>query len=149
MRRRNNEKQRLQKKKKKKVHNRHIQIRITSKPFAISHSTLFSVVRFVSILEIRLQKSRELAETQLEQLHHSRLKKMLERQEEIRDGVKLKKIAADAIVDAELEQQRMIRRQQSMNQEYLRANKEQEQIKLTQKQQEALEDEKIAQVIHT
>jgi hypothetical protein len=94
--------------------------------------------------QLRILRSKQLASSQLEQLNHYRLRQTLERQEQLSDGDRLKKLAADSLIDSEFEEHQRHERMRELNMEYTRANKEQELVKHEKKIQELAEAQKIA-----
>mmetsp|Transcript_45609 Transcript_45609/g.89757 ORF Transcript_45609/g.89757 Transcript_45609/m.89757 type:complete len:480 (+) Transcript_45609:53-1492(+) len=91
----------------------------------------------------RQSKSKDIAREQLEQLAEVRARQKAARIEEILDGERNKKIALEAVEEAEeMERMRIIRMKEN-SKEYMRANIEQQKIKAERAKLEAMEEAKI------
>lgn len=92
----------------------------------------------------RKRQSRVLARTQLAQLAQHRARQLADREEELKEGEKIKQISEEAAREAKKEEERRRERQQNFNSDYLRANQEQFELKEAAKLQEAELESRIA-----
>lgn len=91
------------------------------------------------------QKSKEIANQQLEQLAEVRERQKAQRIEEILDGERNKAVAREAVEEQEEMEQLRIARMRENNREYMRANIEQQKIKAERQKLELMEEAKIAE----
>lgn len=94
--------------------------------------------------EKRAEQNHAAAAQQLTQLREVRERQEAERAEQVAEGQRIKRIAAEAVKEAEEEDAARKEKMLSYNQEYLRANDEQRALKAQRAAVEALEDSKIA-----